>query len=281
MKKISYYISLFLSFLLLFSSCERESSNGIATYINPPKDTVKFGYRLATLYYTDTDSKETSFDFNLEISNVYAWKSILINYEKSNSIKKYFPIYDIAGNITSLLDEESVGLENIEIAYKLIPPSNVKLVSTLKYYRVNDPFALIFNYDSVNLKSIERRYLVRESGEIGGIIESAFFCSGLDLGSCSDSTSTVEYQYGQFFNNLYHSNELLPFILLLKNPNQTTLLDILPDLPLYFSRHYATSLIRPNSGTFELGLNPNFEPSFFYFKNASFGLTQGYNFSMR
>jgi len=281
MKKISTFILLIFCIQLLFSSCKKESSNGIATYINPIKDTVKFGYRLATLYYTDTDTKETSFDFNLEISNVYAWKSILINYEKNNSTKKYSPIYDIAGNITSLMDEESVGLENIEIEYKIIPPSNVKLVSTLKYYRVNDPFALIFNYDSVNLKSIERRYLVRETGEIGGIIESAFFCSGLDLGSCSDSTSTVEYQYGQFFNNLYHSNELLPFILLLKNPNQTTLLDIVPDLPLYFSRHYSASLIRPNSGSFELGLNPNFEPSFFYFKNASFGLTQGYNFSMR
>lgn len=280
MKFVPYLIS-HISILLLLSSCSKEKSIAESAYNNPPKDSVKFGYRVESLFFTDFDNKETSFEFSLEVSNAYAWKSILINYEKDHSTKKYTPYYDIAGYLTSLVQEESPALENIEMEYIQIPPSNVRLIAKLKYYRMNNPFALTFSYDSVNLRRIERRYLNRETGAVGGLIESHNFCSGINLGNCTDSIATSEYQHGAFFNNLYHSNELLPFILLLKSPQQSSLADIIADLPLYFSRYYPNSITRPILGTYEVGLNAKMEPTFFYFHKSNLGLVQGYNFSMR
>lgn len=280
MKTISILLS-YISILLLLSSCSKEKSIAEALYNNPLKDSVKFGYKISTLYYTDTNNKEVAFNYELEIANVYSWKSIEINYEGSNTSRNYTPEYDITGNLLALREENSALLENIEIEYIRIPPSNIRLVSALKYYRFNNPFALIFNYDSVNLKSVERRFLDRESKNIGGLIEKASFCADIDMGSCIDNSATAEYQYNQFFNNLYHSNELIPFILLLKNPQQSSLSEILPDLPLYFSRHYPSSILKSNPGTFEIGLNSDFRPTFFYFKRAKSLYIQGYNFSLR
>lgn len=280
MKSISYLISHIL-ILLLLSSCSKEKSIAESYYNNPTKDSVKFGYKVATLYFTDSNNKETAINFSLEISSVYAWKSIEINSESSSTIKKYTPEYDLNGNLRTLIEEQSAGLENIEIEYKTIPPSNVKLISALKYYRVNNPFALIFNYDSVNLKSIERRHLDRITKSVGVLLESETFCADIDLGSCEENGVTTAYQYSVFYNNLYHSNELLPFILLLKNPQQNSLLDIIPDLPLYFSKHYVSNLNKPIVGNYELGLNSNFEPTYFYFKRPGLGPIQGYNFSLR
>lgn len=282
LKSIPYLIS-HISILLLLSSCSKEKSIAESYYNNPTKDSIKFGYNISTLYFMNFDSSdtsETSFDFKLDtFKNIYSWSEVTIRYQKSNSEKVYTPIY-INGYLTSLTDH-SILLENIDIEYKLIPPSNVRLVSALKYFRVTNPFALIFSYDSVNLKRVERRYLDRETGDIGGLIESATFCANEDMGSCIDNSATADFQYSEFFNNLYHSNELLPFILLLKNPQNSSIDNILPDLPLYFSKHYPSTISRSNPGTFELGLNNKFYPTFFYFHKANSGLVQGYNFSLR
>lgn len=279
MKKITYYISLFSILSFLFSSCERESSNGIATYINPTKDSIKFAYRLSTLYYSDYANEETTFDFNIDTGTLYAWKSIVINYEQDSTTKRYSTEY--TNGYLSKLVEEATSLQNIEIEYALLPPSNIKLISKLKYFRLANPFALVFIYDSARLARVERRYLDRLTGDIGGLTEYVNFCPNMDMGNCVDSTSTSELQYSGSFNNLYHSNELAPFIFLLNKPGQSSIKDILPDFPYYFSRHFPSSISSPISGEYEFGLNSLKEATYVYFKPYNSTSVQGYNFSMR
>lgn len=271
-------ISILISQFLLLS-CSKEKGIAEVVYNPPYKDSIKFAYRLNTLYYFDENSKETSFDFTLDSGLYYAWKSVSIFYEEDSTLKQYSPIYT-NGNITSWIDN-SFSPQHIDLAFKSIPPSNIKLISTIKYYRNTNPFALVFLYDSVNLSRVELRNLDRENGEIGGLLEFADFCSTTDLGSCSKSISGAEYFYGNFFNSLYHSNELVAFMFILNKPNQSNLIDILPYLPLYFSRHYPDGITKPILGSYEVGLNAKKEPTYLYYHPLPENLVLGFNFSMR
>lgn len=279
MKKVVLHYFLFSILLLSLSACERESTNGIATYINPPKDSVKFAYRLSTLYFIDYANNETSFDFIMDTGLLYVWKSVVIHYEKDSLTKTYTPEY--SNGYLVKLTEDATSLENIEIAYALLPPSNIRLISSLKYNRENNPFALTFIYDSARLSRIERRYLDRFTGEVGTVIEKLSFCPNTDLGSCNDTSLNTGFQYSIDFNNLYHCNELLPFILLLNKPKQDYLEDILMDLPYYFSRHFAETCNGPVFGNFQRGLNTDKEATFLYYRPNNLSNVQGYNFSMR
>lgn len=276
MKKISTFIVFIFCIQFLFSSCERESSNGIATYLNPTKDSILFGYRVATLYYNDYSNTETSFDFQLDSGLIYAWSSVKIT--KNSSIKTYTPEYT-NGLITKLIDN-SPALVNVEIEYETLQPSGIRLISKLKYFRLTNPFALVFIYDSARLARVERRSLDRLTGEVGGLKEYVNFCPNMDMGNCVDSTSTSELQYTGAFNNLYHSNELAPFIFLLNRPGQSSIKDILPDFPYYFSRHFPSIISSPITGEYEFGLNSLKEATYVYYRPYTTSV-QGYNFSMR
>ncbi len=265
--------------LFFLASCSKEKSIAEVVYNNPPKDSIKFAYRVNTLYYFDRDAKETTFDFTLDTGLFYAWSSVSIFYEKSSIVKQYNPVYT-NGYITSWIDN-SASSQHVDLSFKSTPPSTLKLIESIKYYRMNDPFALVFQYDSINLSRVELRNLDRETGVIGGMLEYVDFCSTTDLGACSKTIPGAEYFYGNIFNSLYHSNEILPFIFILNNPEQSSLLDILPYFPLYFSRHYPDGITKPLHGSYEVGLNAKKEPTYLYYHPLPENLVLGFNFSMR
>ena len=277
MKINPLFICLF--FILCISSCSKDKGIAEIYYNNPPKDSINFAYRISTLYYFDEQQKETSFEFTLDTGLLYAWKSVLVNYEGSTSAKLYIPEYK-NGFITAWVDFNTAK-PIIEFEYVSSSSKFRNLISSIKYYGINNPFALIFNYDSLNLNKISRCSLDPETGVIGGVTEDAKFCSNFNIGSCSNSTSSVDYYYGNFTNSLYHCNELIPFLFILKNPNQNNLMDILTDLPLYFSKNYPEALVNPSSFSYDFGLNSEKEPSYFYYRNVPGNVVQGYNFSMR
>lgn len=270
-------ISILISQFLLLS-CSKEKSIAEVVYNNPPKDSIKFAYRLNTLYYFDRNSKETTFDFTLDTGLYYAWKSVDIKYEDNANSIQLTPEYT-NGYITSWIDNSFNQLLSIE--YNRIPPSNLRLITSIKYFRANNPFALVFKYDSINLSKVEFCNLDLLSREIGGIIEEVNFCSNENIGSCTSGNPSGSYVYSFIMNSLYRSNELAPFLFILKNPNLTGLNDILPELPLYFSRHYPDGILKPIQNSYEYGLNAKKEPSFFYYRPLPGNLVLGYNFSMR
>jgi len=280
MSQIQRLISILIllsQFLLL--SCSKEKGIAEVVYNNPYKDSIKIAYRINTLYYFDENAKETSFDFTLDTGLAYAWQSVSIHYENGNAFRKYTPVYT-NGYITRWTDN-SLSAQHIELAFKAIPPTNVKLISSIKYYRTSSPFAIVFQYDSINLNRVELHSLDRETGSIGNTLEFVNFCSSIDLGSCNNSTSNAEYVYSNLFNNLYHSNELLPFLFILNNPGQLNLSKVLPYLPLYFSRHYPDGINSPILGGYEVGLNAKKEPTYLYYHPLPQNLVFGFNFSMR
>ncbi len=271
-------ISILISLFLLLS-CSKEKGIAEVIYNNPPKDSIKFAYRINTLYFSDIDLNEIRFNFQLDTGTFYAWKSVRVEYDKDNSFSEYTPEYS-NGNISKWV-ENSVNLENIELEYKQVPPSYNKFISTIRYYRVNNPYALKFEYDSINLSKIKMYNMDRETGVLLGLIQEETFCSSEDIGTCSNGDPSGAYIYAQLYNSLYHSNELLPFLFILKNPSQINLNEVLPDLPLYFSRHYSDGILKPLLGSYEYGLNSKKEPTYIYYRPLPGNKVQGYNFSMR
>ena len=273
-----------ISILILISvvsilSCSKETGIAETIYTNPPKDSVKFAYRVNTIFFTDLESNEVRCNFNLDTGTFYVWKSISVEYDKDNTYSVYTPEYT-NGNISRWV-ENSVSLENIELEYAQIPPSYNKLISTIKYFRLNNPYAIKFEYDSINLAKVSMYNMDRETGVLLDLIQEESFCSSIDIGTCNNGNPTSSFVYGNFYNSLYHSNELLPFIFILKNPYQTDLSEVLPELPLYFSRHYPDGILTPFLGSHEYGLNAQKEPTFIYFRPLPGNAVQGYNFSMR
>lgn len=280
MSRVRYLISI----LILISqysllSCSDEKGIAEVVYNNPPKDSVKFAYRINTLYFSDIENNEVRFNFNLDTGTFYAWKSVRVEYDKDNSFVEYTPEYT-NGNISRWV-ENSISLENIELEYAQIPPSYNKLITTIKYFRLNNPYALKFEYDSINLAKVAMYNLDRETGVLLDLIQDESFCSSEDIGTCNKGNPSGSFVYGNIFNSLYHSNELLPFLFILKNPNQTNLNEVLYELPLYFSRHYPDGILTPFLGAHEYGLNAKKEPTYIYYKPLPGNAVQGYNFSMR
>lgn len=272
------YLLILLSLISLLS-CSKEKGIAEIFYNNPPKDSISFAYRVSTLYYFDEQQKESSFEFTLDTGSIYAWKSVTIRREGIPTSILYIPEYS-NGYITSWIDF-ATAKPIIELTYQQSIPAFQKLISTIKYYQVNNSYALLFEYDSINLKKLSRCALDAETGVIGGVLEEFTFCSSLDLGSCTTNNPSAGYYYGNFNNSLYHSNELIPFLFLLKKPSQNSLIEVLPDLPLYFSKHYPDLLLNPTEMTYEFGLNSEKEPSYFYYRKLPGNTAIGYNFSMR
>lgn len=269
-----------LFFILCISSCSKEKGIAEILYNNPSVDSIKFAYRIETLTYIQPNisQDQTELSFTIDTGNLYAWSSIKISYPNGNA-KIYFPEYSL-GQINKLVDQ-SVSQENIEIDYFQAPPNFTPLVSTIKYYRIENAFALKFYYDSAKLVGIDKLYLDRDAGTLGAVIESARFCKGFNIGECIDISSNYTYQYSQSYNNLYLSAEMLPIILCLIKPNQVNLDDISSDFPLLFSRNYPTAYNSPISGQYEYGLTGKQEPSYFYFKRLNSTYPEGYLFSLR
>lgn len=276
---ISQFLILILVSSILLLSCSKEKGIAETIYTNPPKDSVKFAYRVNTIFFTDLENNEVRCNFNLDTGTFYAWKSISVEYDKDNSFAIYTPEY-ANGNVSKWIDN-SISLENIELEYAQIPPSNNKLITTIKYFRLNNPYALRFEYDSINLAKVAMYNMDRETGVLLSLIQEESFCSSEDIGTCNKGNPSGSFVYGNIFNSLYHSNELLPFIFILKNPNQNDLSEVLPELPLYFSRHYPDGILTPFLGSHEYGINAQKEPTFIYFRPLPGNAVQGYNFSMR
>lgn len=269
-----------LFLLLILVACKDDSYIAEGNYLNPPKDSVSFGYRITDLYFFDTARAETQISFKLDTGLGYFWSEINIHYKEKGLKRQYIPEYT-SGRIAKLLDMSGAH-ENIEISYtKITSASSANFLSFIKYYREDSPFALQFVYDAktYGLNYILKRYLYPD-GSIGNVIEMKTFCPNADLGSCADTATTEYFQYGSDFNSLYNCNEIIPFMLILSKPQQQTLDDILPLLPYYFSKKLAVSSVKSNKGTFEYGLNKK-EPTFLYFKPLNSTYPEGFNFSMR
>lgn len=272
--------------IMFFSACsKKESYDGIARYVNPPKDSVAFAYRLNTITYLDKNSsdEELTFDFTLDSGFSYAWSSVKVKYPNQQFSKTYTTEY-VNGRLVKLSTPAVAGTtEDLTIEYIYHKESNKYLISKLKYYFEENPFVISFIYDSVNLVSIKRRVLYLASGSEGYLTDSVAFCKGINIGSCALNVPYFEYSYQQITNSLFRSQELIPILLVLKQPYQANLLAISSDLPLLFSRTYPLSLNFPNAygGSYDFGLNNDAEPSFFYFKSLFESYPKGYNFSMR
>ncbi len=269
-------IYIYIFFALALAACKKDPYTPEATYINPPKDTVSFGYRVTDMYFTDTNLKETHLIFKLDTGIGYAWQEILVEYEKTNITKQYIPEY-INYKIVKLIDISSAG-EDIEIAYTQVGEAKRSLVSTIKYKRLQNPIALqfVYNSDTGYVNQILKRQLT-SGGDIGVIEDQYDFCMAPNLGSCAQNES---YQYSGDFNSLRYCNELLPFMLLLSKPEFQDLEDISSILPYYFSQNLPQSSVLYNKGSYQYGLNKK-EPTFLYFKPLNSLRSEGFQFSMR
>jgi hypothetical protein len=251
----------------------------VATYINPPKDTVSFGYRVTDMYFTDTNLKETHFIFKLDTGIGYAWQEILVEYDKTGITKQYIPEYTNY-RIVKLNDMSSAG-EYIEIAYTQVGEAKRTLISTIKYRRLQNPIAIqfVYNTDTGLVQQILKRQLT-VGGDLGTIQDQYDFCLTTNLGACTASVQNESYQYSSDFNSLRYCNELVPFILLLSKPDFQDLEDISSILPYYFSQNLPQSSILYQKGIYQYGLNKK-EPTFLYFKPLNSLRSEGFQFSMR
>lgn len=274
MKKI-FYIAL----IILLAACKKDPYVAEGAYINPPKDTVSFGYRVTDMYFTDTNLKETHFSFKLDTGIGYAWEEILIQYDKTGITKQYIPEYTNY-RIVKLNDMSSVG-EDIDIAYTQVGEAKRSLISTIKYRRLQNPIAIqfVYNADTGFVQQILKRQLT-SGGELGAIQDQYDFCLATNLGDCNGSAQNESYQYASDFNSLRYCNELLPFILLLSKPDFQELEDISSILPYYFSQNLPQSSILYKKGVYQYGLNKK-EPTFLYFKPLNSLRSEGFQFSMR
>lgn len=261
------------------AACKKDSYIAEGAYIDPPKDTVSFGYRVTDIYYSDTNLKQTHFTFKLDTGLGYTWQEILVEYEKTGITKQYIPEY-INFRLLKLIDMSPAG-EDIEISYTQVGESNRTLVSMIKYKRLVNPIALqfVYNNDTAEVRNIIKRKLTA-GGDPGAIEENLEFCPGLNLGNCTNSNSNISFQYSGDYNSLYNCNELLSFILLLSKPDFQNLNDISSLFPYYFSRNLPQSSILYDIGTYQYGLNKK-EPTFLYFKPFRSLRSEGFQFSMR
>ncbi len=277
---------LFFFTTIVFTSCSKEEKyDGIARYVNPPKDSVAFAYRLSSLTYINKNisDDELTFNFTLDSSLSYSWSNIKVKYPNQQFSKNYTTEYT-NGRLVKLSTVGAGGIvEDLMIDYVYHKETKKYLVSRLRYFFESNPFVLSFFYDSVNLVSIKRSPLYYSSGNIGFPTDSVAFCKGINIGTCSLATPYFEYSYLNINNSLFRSQELIPILLILKQPYQSNLKEIASDLPLLFSRSYPLALNYPNAymGSYDFGLNNDSEPSFFYFKSLFETYSKGYNFSMR
>lgn len=271
------YIYIFIALALV--ACKKDSYSPVATYINPPKDTVSFGYRVTDMYFTDTNLKETHFTFKLDTGIGYTWQEIIVEYEKTGITKLYIPEY-ANYRIVKLNDMSSVG-EDIEIAYKQVGEAKRTLISTIKYRRLQNPIAIqfVYNADSGVVQQILKRQL-SAGGDLGAIQDQYDFCLNTNLGACIGSSQNESYQYSPDFNSLRYCNELLPFILLLSKPDFQELENISSILPYYFSQNLPQTSILYQKGVYQYGLFKK-EPTFLYFKPFQSLRSEGFQFSMR
>ncbi len=270
--------ALILFAMLVLFSCKKDPYIAEGAYINPPKDTINFAYRVSDLYYLDSNANQTRFQFLLDTGIGYFWREILIKYDETNKTKQYTPEYT-DGRLTRLVDMSSE-IEDIDIRYVQLNNGR-RVISTILYKREQNPVALQFLYenDTSKIQQIIKRKL-NLNGDLGIIEESIEYCPDVNLGACSDSTTNLHYQYSGDANSLNYCNELLPFIFLLSKPNFKTLGEISPFFPYIFSKKLPQSATKNQQGSYQYGLYKN-EPTFLYFKSLNSLRPEGFQFSMR
>ncbi len=273
MKQVVYIV-----LFLLLASCKKDPYIAEGAYINPPKDSINFAYRVSDLYYIDTNLNQTQFQFFLDTGIGYFWREIIIKYDEPLKTKQYIPEYT-DGRLTRLVDMSSE-LEDIDIWYSPINNGRNVIQMILFKRRVN-PMALQFVYDNdtSQIRLIIKRKLSLD-GNPGLAEESIEYCPNINLGACMNSKTNPHYQYSNDANSLNYCNELLPFILLLSKPKFATLSDISPFLPYIFSNKLPQSATKTREGIYQYGLNKK-EPTFLYFKSLNSLRPEGFQFSMR
>lgn len=259
-------------------SCQKNSSITETSNNNPSIDSTNIAFRVADIYWNDTSLKqEVEFHFKYDTSYLKRWNRIQIDYKLNvGTFTSYYNAEFKDGLLTKLTEPQN-DFNIIELYYSQLPPYNSKQLSYIKFRRDFSPFELKFEYDSSRLIKITK-YELNQAGIEQQILESKKVCIEVNYKVCDTANVDIAYQRDFRLNSFFLCKELAPVFLLLAKPYQTKLDDILPDLPLIFSKYLPASKMKPKFGTYELGLNTGKEPNFVYFRPLRARYPEGYNF---
>ena len=262
--------------VLLTSSCDDESYDGVGDYITNGADTVDVVYRIASIDLYDTSNTESNIYLTLDTSIDLKWSSII--YDSDLLTKKFLVEYK-NGYIQKLVDERTQ--DEILLTYQTINGTLTKKVKTLQYNRPFNPFAFVFYYDSGYCVKIEKRLVGSATYLITEIIEEQFeFCKNVNISDCTDS-SKAQYLYSQIKNPLLNANELFPILFILNNNFEGSLQKALNSVPILYSKYIPVACAKPNLTEYEFGFNSKFEYTFLYYKDASTKKINGLTFNYR
>lgn len=219
---------------LLASSCKEDRDEFNPTKLNNDEVTPPIYNRISKIEFRETA------DFVLKHKNVVSfeedtatkrlWARIKVA-NKNNDILLYEPEYTL-GRLTKLLDRTGSN-QDIEIEYSYDQSIQKHLVSKIRYFKLINPYSLTFSYANSKLISISAIEIEANTRfERPFAYETLNVCQYID--SCSNNE--LQYQFTNFNNAYYLSNEILPIILCFSdfdNDYAQKTLKIARFLPLY------------------------------------------------
>lgn len=260
--KIRHFLLLAVLFLSLVG-CYSDPYETTGNYINNSSDTVNLSYRISSISIFDTLEREIDIRFYLDTGSFLAWRQI----EVSNLIQTQRYACEYENSLLARLTNES-NLELIELKYAYNRFLGKHVPTTILVNHIQDPYAILFYFDSAYCTRIERRKIDPFSGLVTGIIQDELnFCKASDFSSCSDS-GFANYGYVARKNPMYLSRELIPVLGILREPKAADLYHFEALMPLFFGKQIPNYAERPRDIEYQYGLNQNFDYTFFYCKNA-------------
>lgn len=269
-----FYIGTLLALGFSFFACKQEPYNPDLLNTDFGDDTVNIAYRISSIDAYDAAGEETNIRFFIDTGIVWAWRQIEV--ASASGLRKFVPVY-INGYLRSLQDEQSQEMVKINYVYNNIVAR--QLTKEIIVDRLQNPYAIVFKYDSGLLSKVEYRNYFPLSEQIGSqIIDSIVLCKGLNVSDCNDS-SKAQYFYNGQKNALRNCRELLPIILVLSDWNSTDLYRMKGSLPLFFSQNVVIACNAPRLIEYEYALNNKFEYNYFYMKDPITKKLDGFAFS--
>ncbi len=176
------------------------------------------------------NSVKVKFEEDTTTKSLWSKLTLTNNY---NDILIYEPEYT-NGRLTKLIDRNGSD-QDLEIEYIYDVKIQKHLISKIRYFRSINPYALSFSYSNSKLSSISAIEIESNNRyERPFPYESINICQNQNIDSCNNSE--LQYQFTDYSNIFYYSNEMLPILLCLSDFSDSyegKLSNIARFLPLY------------------------------------------------
>lgn len=192
-------------------SCKEEQNDFNPKKLNNDEITPPISNRISVINFRETADfvlqHENLVSFEEDTLTKRLWSSVKV-INKNNDILIYEPEY-MLGRLIKLIDRSGTE-QDIEIEYIYDPSIQKHLVSKIRFFKSINPYALSFSYDNSKLISISAIEIEENTRfERPFAYETLNVCQHID--SCS--SNELQYQFSNFKNTFYRSNEMLPIIL--------------------------------------------------------------------